>query len=153
MAPHRPSHWILIALVILAAMFTLREVHGQTLHGDARATFEGRPSLAGAQGGLGAQAGLPQGGLGAQGNDAAIGLRLRKPSELDLSPNMPQGELDDPVVSQNNTDMVLRPTGDRRANDRDRGMARDQGSTGKNAAGSVRRQVQRVLNGSVASIR
>jgi hypothetical protein len=46
--------------------------------------FEGRPAMAGAQGGQGAQAGPPQGGIGVQGNEAAErGLRLQKPSLLD----------------------------------------------------------------------
>ena len=72
MSPHRPSHWILLFLVALAALFTLREVHGQTStlpSTDARTQFEGMPSMAGAQAGIGAQAGPPQGGLGVQGDD------------------------------------------------------------------------------------
>ena len=78
MVPHRPSHWILLVLVVLAAIFTLREVHGQTST-NARSQFEGMPAMAGAQAGLGAQAGPAQGGIGLQGSDgAAIGMRLSR---------------------------------------------------------------------------
>lgn len=50
----------------------------------AQAVFEGRPAMAGAQGGIGAMAGLPQGGIGLQGNEGARlpGLVLRPPSSF-----------------------------------------------------------------------
>ncbi|MGE4240090.1 hypothetical protein [Ramlibacter sp.] len=35
MGPHRFSHWILIALLVLAAIFTLSEAHGGTSWADA----------------------------------------------------------------------------------------------------------------------
>lgn len=57
---HRPYHWVLVALVLLALLLTLSEVHGQAT--GAAGAFEARPAIAGAQGGLGAQAGVPQGG-------------------------------------------------------------------------------------------
>lgn len=53
--------------------------------GGAAASSVGRPTISGAQGGLGVQAGLPQGGLGTQGNDGAQ-LRLK------ARPRDPQGE-------------------------------------------------------------
>lgn len=67
--PHRPHHWIAVALVLAASLLTLSEVHGQST--GSAAPFEGRPALAGAQAGLGAQAGPAQGGIGVQGTVAA----------------------------------------------------------------------------------
>jgi hypothetical protein len=66
---HAPHHWISVALVLAATLFTLSELHGQTT--GSAAAFEGRPAIAGAQGGLGAQAGPAQGGIGLQGTDGA----------------------------------------------------------------------------------
>jgi hypothetical protein len=83
---HRsPFHWLVVAVVAIVALFTFGHARGQT--GSAAAAFEGRPAMAGAQGGLGAQAGMPQGGIGVQGNQAAQRqLNLRKPSGLDSAP-------------------------------------------------------------------
>ena len=79
---HSAMHWLVIALIAIVALFAFGHAHGQSTN--ATAAFEGRPSLAGAQGGLGAQAGMAQGGIGVQGNEAAQRqLRLRKPSGLD----------------------------------------------------------------------
>jgi hypothetical protein len=64
---HRPYHWVAVALVLAALLLTLSEVHGQST--GSSAVFEGRPAMAGAQGGLGAQAGPPQGGIGVQGTE------------------------------------------------------------------------------------
>jgi hypothetical protein len=83
---HRsPFPWLVGAVVAIVALFTFGHARGQT--GNAAASFEGRPAMAGAQGGLGAQAGMPQGGIGVQGNQAAQRqLNLRKPSGLDSAP-------------------------------------------------------------------
>lgn len=81
--PHHPSHWIAVAVVLGITLLTL-EAAGQTTatpSTNAQAVFEGRPTMAGAQAGLGAQAGPPQGGLGLQGSDGA-GLNLRKPQVI-----------------------------------------------------------------------
>ena len=83
---HSPYHWLVVAAVAVVALFTFGHARGQGA--GAAAVFEGRPSLAGAQGGLGAQAGMPQGGIGVQGNEAAQRqLHLRKPSGLDGAPS------------------------------------------------------------------
>jgi hypothetical protein len=77
---HHPSHWIAVAIVLGASLLTL-EALGQTAPPpatNAEAVFQGRPLMAGAQAGLGALAGPPQGGIGLQGSDGA-GLNLRKP--------------------------------------------------------------------------
>ena len=58
---HSHSHWWLVALVVVAALLTLKEAHGQA---SATTQFEGRPAMAGAQAGFGAQAGVAQGGIG-----------------------------------------------------------------------------------------
>lgn len=85
---HSPTHWLAVAIVLGIGLFTIGHARGQTAN--AAAVFEGRPALAGAQGGLGAQAGMPQGGLGVQGNEAAQRqLNLRKPSGLDSAPPLP----------------------------------------------------------------
>jgi hypothetical protein len=147
MVPHRPSHWILLVLVVLAAIFTLREVHGQTST-NARAQFEGMPAMAGAQAGLGAQAGPAQGGIGLQGSDgAAIGLRLRPPAAL--------REPDSSVVAANDVPDTLLPHPPRvpqRSVGRDTGVAKDVGSSPNAAKRSVRHVVKRVQRQSVASV-
>lgn len=66
---HSPGHWIAVALVLAFTLLTLSNLYGQRT--DAAATFQGRPAMAGAQGGVGAGAGPPQGGLGPQGSEAA----------------------------------------------------------------------------------
>jgi hypothetical protein len=65
---HSPQHWITVALLLAALLLTLSEAHGQST--GTAASFEGRPAMAGAQAGLGAQAGPPQGGIGVQGSEA-----------------------------------------------------------------------------------
>jgi hypothetical protein len=75
MVPHHRSHWFAVAVVIVLALMAL-EAGGQTT--GSQAMFEGRPALAGAQGGLGAQAGPPQGGIALQGSEGAE-FNLRKP--------------------------------------------------------------------------
>lgn len=94
---HRPSHWVAVALVLAALLLALNEAHGQGA--GAAAVFEGRPAMAGAQAGLGAQAGPPQGGVGVQGADAAQrSLRLRRPSGPGQLPPVP-GKADDEVLT------------------------------------------------------
>ena len=79
---HSPTHWLGVAVIAIVALFTFGHARGQSAN--ASAAFEGRPSLAGAQAGQGAQAGMAQGGIGVQGNEAAQRqLNLRKPSGLD----------------------------------------------------------------------
>ena len=86
---HHPTHWIAVAVVLALALLALEEAGGQSA--GASATFEGRPAMAGAQAGLGALAGPPQGGIGVQGTQAAQ-LNLRKPRIVEEARDMPQGE-------------------------------------------------------------
>jgi hypothetical protein len=76
---HHPTHWIGVAIVIGLALLAF-EASGQSTN--AAAAFEGRPSMSGAQAGLGAQAGPPQGGIGLQGSDGAA-MSLRKPRVIE----------------------------------------------------------------------
>ena len=96
---HSPFHWLVVTAVALIALFTFGHARGQ--RANASAAFEGRPSLAGAQGGLGAQSGMPQGGIGVQGNEAAQRqLNLRKPSGLDSVPAFPATSPVTPVAAR-----------------------------------------------------
>lgn len=94
---HRPSHWLAVALVLAALMLALNEAHGQGA--GAAAVFEGRPAMAGAQAGLGAQAGPPQGGVGVQGPEAAQrSLPLRRANRPGKLPPV-AGKPDDAVLA------------------------------------------------------
>lgn len=109
MIPHHRSHWLAVAVVVALAMMAL-EAGGQTT--SAQAMFEGRPALAGAQAGLGAQAGPPQGGIGLQGADGAE-FNLRKPPVIrDAEAAQRDAAGDDPIgdlVASLDTRRVLPP--------------------------------------------
>ena len=140
---HTPSHWIMVALVLAALLLTLTEAHGQS---GAAAVFEGRPSMAGAQGGQGAQAGVPQGGLGVQGNEAAErSMQLRKPSGLDeIRQARREGAAGaESAASAANTDMALRKD---IAPPPDKSLAKDQRSA-KKAVRGVKRSISRAKHG------
>ena len=108
---HRSAvHWFVVALIAGLALFTFNHAWGQSTN--AAAAFEGRPALAGAQGGLGAQGGVPQGGIGVQGNEAAQRqLNLRKPSGLDKMPAVP-GPVPEVVPVPTRSDVTLVPKKD-----------------------------------------
>lgn len=151
---HPPYHWILVALVLAALMLTWTEAHGQ---GGAAALFEGRPALAGAQGGQGAQAGVPQGGLGVQGSVASErSVRAASdPTELD---QMRQARRDgeDVVAAAETassattatTDKTLNPNVARKevAPGRDQGLAKDQRSA-KKAQRAAKRTISKARHG------
>jgi hypothetical protein len=88
---HHPTHWLAIAAALSLALVAM-EASGQqstnNLHTspNASAVFQGRPLMAGAQAGLGAQAGPAQGGIGLQGSDGA-GLNLRRPRIIEEQMN------------------------------------------------------------------
>jgi len=130
---HRPSHWIAVALVLAALLFTLNEAHGQGA--GAAAVFEGRPAMAGAQGGLGAQAGPPQGGVGVQGSEAAERqLRLRRPSGLD---GMAQASREDEVMAAR--DEARRP--------KDRSIAKSERSAITKGKRAAKRTIEQARTG------
>lgn len=87
---HSPWHWVAAAAVLAVALLTLSDAHGQRT--GSAATFDGRPAIAGAQSGLGAMSGPPQGGLGVQSTeDAGGGVQLprRSPGD-DRGPAVPR---------------------------------------------------------------
>jgi hypothetical protein len=98
---HHPTHWIAVALASALALLAF-EAAGQSTN--AKAVFEGRPTLAGAQAGLGAQAGPPQGGIGLEGSEATA-FNLRRPRIMDEPRDMPQGA--PAVVASLDADRVL----------------------------------------------
>jgi hypothetical protein len=82
MHKHHPTHWLGIAVVVGLALLAF-EAAGQTqISPNANAIYQGRPYMSGAQAGQGAQAGLPQGGIGLQGSDGAA-RRLGRPQVID----------------------------------------------------------------------
>lgn len=134
---HSPFHWLVVAAVALIALFTFGHARGQGAN--AAAAFEGRPSLAGVQGGLGAQSGMPQGGIGVQGNEAAQRqLNLRKPSGLDSMPAPPAAAPPMAPVSVR-SDVTLVPKKDE--------VARDMRSPTRKVKRAARRTLERSRTG------
>lgn len=96
MIPHRPTYWIAVAIAASLALLAF-EVAGQSP--GAQAVFEGRPVMAGAQAGLGALAGPPQGGIGLQGADGAQ-VNLRRPDTATMGADRaPATQCEGPTVS------------------------------------------------------
>jgi hypothetical protein len=139
---HRPSHWVVVALALAAFLLTLTEAHGQTT--GAAGVFEGRPAIAGAQGGLGAQAGVPQGGIGVQGSEVAErSVQLRKPSGLDEIQQARREGAADAALPAGDTDVTVRKEV---APQRDKSLAKDQRSA-KKAVRGVKRSISRARHG------
>jgi hypothetical protein len=145
---HSPYHWLLVGLVVAAALLTLSEAHGQAT--GAQAAFEGRPAIAGAQGGLGAQAGVAQGGIGVQGSESAQrSVRLRKPSGPE---DTTQGTRDANLnVTVPGNDVASRqevvPGRDHTSPRRDQSLAKDQRSTVKKTKRAAKRTISRARHG------
>jgi hypothetical protein len=118
MTPHHPTHWLGVAAVLLLALMAI-EAYGQPpnheLSANANATFQGRPAMAGAQAGLGALAGPPQGGIGLQGSDGA-GRNLRRPwvIEQQMNPLPPVACADLPRTSASEQPLCLPQVRDER---------------------------------------
>jgi hypothetical protein len=107
---HHRSHWIAVAAIAALALIAF-EASGQVqMSSGAAAMYEGRPALAGAQGGQGAQAGLPQGGIGVQGNEAAE-RRLRSPRVIEeiREAKERERERDRDVMASTEVDPTLLP--------------------------------------------
>jgi len=138
---HTPYHWIVVSLIVVVFLLTLSEAHGQST--GAAALFEGRPAMAGAQGGQGAQAGPPQGGIGVQGSQSAErSLHLRKPSGLE---DMPQGTRDDNLnVVVPGKDVASRQEV---VPGRDRSLAKDERSAVKKSKRAAKRTISRARHG------
>jgi hypothetical protein len=146
---HTPYHWILVGLIVVAFLLTLSQAYGQST--GAAALFEGRPALAGAQGGQGAQAGPPQGGIGVQGSQSAErSLHLRKPSGLEDTP--PRATRDDNLnVVVANDDVAARqevlPGRDHMRPGRDQSLAKDQRSAVQKTKRAAKRTISRARHG------
>ena len=88
MTAHHRYHWIAVATAASLALLAF-EAAGQNtkqLSLNATAVFQGRPAMSGAQAGLGAMAGPPQGGIGLQGSDGA-GRNLRSQQVIEQQMN------------------------------------------------------------------
>jgi hypothetical protein len=140
---HTRYYWLLVALAVAAFLLTVSEAHGQGT--GAAAAFEGRPALAGAQAGQGAQAGPPQGGIGVQGSDVAErGLTLRKPSGLDEVRQAQRDQRVDVVAADADSDVTARKEV---APARDRSLAKDERSSAKKAKRAAKRTISRARHG------
>jgi hypothetical protein len=152
--PHTTWHWFTVAAILLLALFTLGEAHGQST--GPNAAFEGRPAMAGPQSGLGPQAGPPQGGISPQSrDDPGGGLVLQKPSGLDgAAPAVPR----DPGIGRPGNSDLSRPSGGELApqRDRDSGIVRrerdsggvtEQGRPASKAKRAGKRTVERARHG------
>jgi hypothetical protein len=142
---HTPSHWILVVLVLVALLFVLSEAHGQGA--SANAVFEGRPAMAGAQGGLGAQAGPPQGGLGVQGNEAAERtMHLRRPSGASTTTTTTTNDTT-PAAAAATKDVAVVRAADHKVTPRDTGVARDNRSLARKTRRAIRHTVRHARTG------
>jgi hypothetical protein len=139
---HSPYHWLLVGLVVAAALLTLSEAHGQAT--GAQAAFEGRPAIAGAQGGLGAQAGVAQGGIGVQGSEAAErGMHLGRPPGLEDRPQV-TSELDDVRAAHKDPTIPRKEVG---VPGRDRSVAQDQRALAPKVKRAAKRTLTRARHG------
>jgi hypothetical protein len=135
-------HWIGVAAVAAALGLGFSETHGQGI--TANAAAEGRPAMAGAQGGLGAQPGLQQGGLGVRGVDGQ--------QQLEISLKRRGDEREPPLASV--TEMkVVQAEADKRSPEEIKPMPKkpkevkpDRSASAK-AARAAKRSVERARHG------
>ena len=144
--------WVVAAAVVAVALFTVSNVYGQGA--GSSAVFEGRPAMAGAQGGLGPMAGPPQGGLGAQSpQDPGSGVGARGDA-LGTQPNIPRDP--GPIPRDPGVDRAapgggeVRPQRDRDGvikRDRDEHGLQQQGKGASKAKRAGKRSVERARRG------
>ncbi|TFZ01908.1 hypothetical protein [Ramlibacter humi] len=145
---HQPWHWAAVAAVLAVALLTLHDAHGQS---GSAAVYQGRPAMSGAQAGLGAMSGPPQGGVGPQSVDEpGGGLGLRRPRDVEVAgPVLPR----DPGLDRSQQrDDTLAPQRDRDSGDvvkRERNTtgAKDQMRSTSKAKRAVKRDVERARHG------
>jgi len=147
--------WIVAAAVVAVALFTVGNAYGQST--GAKAVFEGRPAMAGAQGGTGPMAGPPQGGVTPQApEDPGGGLAVRRPGDVAAGPAVPRDPGGGPSVPRDSG--MDRPDNGGMAPQRDRGgdvvkRERDQGGMSesgratKKAKRAGKRTVERARRG------
>lgn len=144
------SNWIAVAAVLPITLCMVGHVDGQGTGSEA--VFQGRPAMAGAQGGTGAMSGLPQGGVGPQSVDQpGGGVQLRKPSGLDQVTGGDQPVPRDPgVATPDNGNVGLAPKRDRDAGEvvkKDRDAAGTGESTTHKAKRGLKRSYERARRG------
>ncbi|WP_427914179.1 hypothetical protein ACPWT1_04305 [Ramlibacter sp. MMS24-I3-19] len=144
------SNWIAVAAVLPITLCMVGHVHGQGTGSEAM--FQGRPAMAGAQGGTGAMAGPPQGGVAPQSVDQpGGGVQLRKPSGLDQPKGGEQSVPRDPGVgTPDNPGSGLTPKRDRDSGEvvkKDRDATGDANSTTKKAKRGLKRSYERARRG------
>lgn len=133
-----PRHVAITALAGLALVLALSDAQGQS---PAAAAAEARPAMAGAQGGLGAQPGLAQGGLAVQGaGSAQVEIPLRRP-----------GKTAEPPMVRATPDVLAQAPGPR-ASAPDLGLPRKSEvrpthNTGAQAARGAKRSLERARHG------
>lgn len=144
---HQPWHWAAVAAVLAVALLTLRDAHGQS---GSAAVYQGRPAMAGAQSGLGAMSGPPQGGVGPQSvDDAGGGIALRKRDVEVAGPVLPR----DPGLdrSQQRDDVVApqrdRDSGNVVKRERKGAGAKDSMKSGSKARRAAKRDADRAKHG------
>lgn len=141
--PHTPYHWILVSLVAAAFLLALSEAHGQSPgRTGAAALFEGRPAMAGAQAGQGAQAGPPQGGIGVQGADD-----LAKPLRKDIGKPRPSRDVTPPKDSLDAPRDAVAAPKDSMGRPRDSGLVTDQRSAAKKSSSAAKSTMRRSRTG------
>lgn len=143
------SNWIAVAAVLPITLCMVGHVYGQGTGSEA--VFQGRPAMAGAQGGTGAMSGLPQGGVGPQSVDQpGGGVPLRKPSDLDRPGGGEQSVPRDPGVGTPDNSGGLAPKRDRDSGDlvkKDRDAAGTGESTTHKAKRGLKRSYERARHG------
>lgn len=148
--------WIVAAAIVAVALFTVSNVHGQT--SGSSANFEGRPAMAGAQGGTGAMAGPPQGGLAPQSpSDPGGGIDPKRGSTTPLEANGPAVPRDPaPIPRDPGLDRSVGGSGEvRPQRDRDDVIKRDrdehglqqQNKSSSKAKRATKRSVERARRG------
>lgn len=147
--------WIIAAAIVAVALFTVSNVHGQT--SGSSAAFEGRPAMAGAQGGTGAMAGPPQGGLSPQSpSDRGGGINPRRDTDNPAQANGPAVPRDpgpiprDPGLDRSVGGGEVRPQRDRdeviKRDRDDHGLQQQNKGTSK-ARRATKRSVERARRG------
>lgn len=147
--------WIVAAAVLAVALFTVGNAYGQST--GSAAVYEGRPAMAGAQPGLGAMSGPPQGGLAPQSTEdpgGGIGARravdgVSLPGDAQRAgPDVPRdpgvdraagGRQGEVRPQRDRGDVVKRP--------RDDGGLQEQGRTAGKAKRAGQRTIERARRG------
>jgi hypothetical protein len=142
------SQWIAAAAVLPVTLCMIGHVYGQTGSTGSEAVFQGRPAMAGAQGGTGAMAGPPQGGVGPQSVDqAGGGLVLRPPGQNGTDAPVPR---DPGVGTPGNSGSDVTPKRDRDSDGAVQKRGRESSgteSTTKKATRGAKRSYERSKHG------